>query len=921
MQRITKLGKITRFHKLGLGVVWSMTSLLSIPLLSFSAVPAMAKDGGTYAISTVNPISGPPGTVVTIAGSGIALNTTTVKFNGVSATWTGVGAPFIKAVVPVGATTGPIVISGSGGTATSLMNFTVTSSGGNTPPPPSVINPPPHINPPAGALTSHPRLWIRGNDVQRFRNWAVPNNQIWNDLQSVALLMKTHVAQGKVPQLDSGDGEISAYAYPTEEYAETFALMSLVDPSSAANRANWAQMAHDLLMVIMNNAVLGPAANQPFRTPHFATFNRSRWFGEAFPLVVDWCYQTFTAAEKATIRKVFIRWCQECQDPNVAGGGYTPSPVGVTNSTTLINSKTQVRWAGNNYWCNHARNIGMMSLALDAADDVPTVAGDPPSGYLHDYIGNAIGTWLYIRNFAENNDLRGGLSPEGTAYSESSYSAIAMLLLALHSAGYDDVATYGSGAGVANNAFWKNDVMDAYIHSLSPQTTQFASWMPPMYLPASYGDVLRYESIDMVRQFAPLAMMDIMDGNTNSARVNKIKWILNTLSPGGMSSLDSRLLSSWTNYYTMLPILYFLTYDPTVPAPVDPRASMPVDYVSQGNNRILSRTDWSTNASWFSFISTWDSIDHQWGDSNSFSFYRKGEWLSKEWSGYGKNISTPGYQNNLSLENLPSGASMPSYVFDQGNLGGQYSYVNDGDPTVVTSVQGTYAYAQGDVTKRYNTTAYQATGVLHASRSILYLKPDVVVVYDRATSKSVNKYKRFFLNFATSPVITGNVATINTTGGQKLFVSSVLPSTATLTWDMPTTTWGYNEVANNEPMKYRLKIEDTQNPQDIRFLNVLQGADGSALTPMPLQSIQSMSGSAYDGVTVGSVVVMFAKDLSQPFAGLTYTAPTGTTLNYVTGLTPGASYSVNFMTGVTGTVVTVTAGGSTVADSGGVIRF
>ena len=73
MQRITKLGKITRFHKLGLGVVWSMTSLLSIPLLSFSAVPAMAKDGGTYAISTVNPISGPPGTVVTIAGSGIAL--------------------------------------------------------------------------------------------------------------------------------------------------------------------------------------------------------------------------------------------------------------------------------------------------------------------------------------------------------------------------------------------------------------------------------------------------------------------------------------------------------------------------------------------------------------------------------------------------------------------------------------------------------------------------------------------------------------------------------------------------------------------------------------------------------------------------------------------------------------------------------
>jgi hypothetical protein len=31
---------------------------------------------------------------------------------------------------------------------------------------------------------------------------------------------------------------------PTEEYAEMFALMSLVDPN-AANRADWAKRAHD----------------------------------------------------------------------------------------------------------------------------------------------------------------------------------------------------------------------------------------------------------------------------------------------------------------------------------------------------------------------------------------------------------------------------------------------------------------------------------------------------------------------------------------------------------------------------------------------------------------------------------------------------------------------------------------------------
>jgi hypothetical protein len=297
------------------------------------------------------------------------------------------------------------------------------------------------VNPPASALTSHPRLWIRGVDLPRLRSWAVSTNPMWRDLQNVANLMKSQMIQGIVPQQDDGDGEGNAYQYPTEEYAEMFALMSLVDPN-AANRADWAGRAHDLLMFIMNDAVQGPAPNMPFRSKHFATYNRSRWYGEAFPLVVDWCYPTLTTADKATIRKVFVRWIHEDLDYNVAGLGYTPQPAGNVNSPALIASPGQVRWSANNYWCNHARNIGMMSMALDAADDVPAAAGDWPANYLRDYIGNAIGCWLYIRQHAENHDLGGGLSPEGPGYGESSLSALSMLMLALHSAGYDSAATY-----------------------------------------------------------------------------------------------------------------------------------------------------------------------------------------------------------------------------------------------------------------------------------------------------------------------------------------------------------------------------------------------------------------------------------------------------------------------------------------------
>jgi hypothetical protein len=81
-------------------------------------------------------------------------------------------------------------------------------------------------------------------DLPRLRSWAVSTNPIWQDLQSVANLMKNQMNQGLVPQKDNGDGEGNAYQYPTEEYAEMFALMSLVDPN-AANRADWAKRAHD----------------------------------------------------------------------------------------------------------------------------------------------------------------------------------------------------------------------------------------------------------------------------------------------------------------------------------------------------------------------------------------------------------------------------------------------------------------------------------------------------------------------------------------------------------------------------------------------------------------------------------------------------------------------------------------------------
>jgi IPT/TIG domain len=83
-------------------------------------------------ITSLTPNSGPVGTSVTIAGSnfGSTQGTSTVKFNGTTATiinsWT---ATSIVAVVPSGATNGNVVVT-VGGTASNGVFFTVTTSAG-----------------------------------------------------------------------------------------------------------------------------------------------------------------------------------------------------------------------------------------------------------------------------------------------------------------------------------------------------------------------------------------------------------------------------------------------------------------------------------------------------------------------------------------------------------------------------------------------------------------------------------------------------------------------------------------------------------------------------------------------------------------------------------------------------------------------
>lgn len=328
---------------------------------------------------------------------------------------------------------------------------------------------------------------------------------------------------------------------------------------------------------------------------------------------------------------------------------------------------------------------------------------------------------------------------------------------------------------------------------------------------------------------------------------------------------------------------------------------------------------WSADASWFTYNLTWDNVDHQTANGNAIEFYRKGEWLTMQRIGYDLDYATSDNLNTLAIQNDKPARDADDYRMMLWDRGSQWLYNLAGDPPPpLVSFNDQFVYAQGDATNLYNSTYELLTDVQHASRSVVWLKPDTLVVYDRAETKSSNRFKRFWLSLPANGVVSGNRTTMKTAKAQQLFVTTLLPAQATISVQAAQDEKS-GPPANNAPMTYRLKIEAAGSPNAVRFLNVLQGVDAGASAAL-VQMISSTAGTAFTGVTVANnTVVMFVNSLGQAFAGVTYTIPSGVTRQVVTGLQPVTSYNVMTQPSATGLTVMITPGNGAKTDSGGVL--
>ena len=191
--------------------------------------------------------------------------------------------------------------------------------------------------------------------------------------------------------------------------------------------------------------------------------------------------------------------------------------------------------------------------------------------------------------------------------------------------------------------------------------------------------------------------------------------------------------------------------------------------------------------------------------------------MTKEHTGYGNygsHVETAEYHNTLSVENdIPERIdpedpdAIEDYRYFLWRTGSQWLYNPAGDGIIVSySMEPDYIYALGDATELYNSEYENIHDVTHVSRSIIWLKPDRIIIYDRATTKTDGRFKRFWLQFPSLAVVNGKQSTMTTDTGQQLFITTLLPSDAVITSEQVQDLSG---MAEGESMIYRLKVESS----------------------------------------------------------------------------------------------------------------
>jgi hypothetical protein len=503
----------------------------------------------------------------------------------------------------------------------------------------------------------------------------------------------------------------------------------------------------------------------------------------------------------------------------------------------------------------------------------------------------------------------GGFPAEGTEYGALSMADFYPTLYTLYISGKLNPAT-DPQASLISSSFWDKMAI-SMVHQLYSNISTNAS---AGYV--QFGDDQQWSV--MIQQGLLLNSLEVYDAKYGSAwRKNLDKWYQYNTLLFGQNAYASRWLGLYGGGYNIFGgALYDMqimeatnntndgdfsgAYAPNpTPNQYDPRntSTLPLDFENisspGGFYRYYGRSSWNTSASQFQFGCNTPAQDHAMSVCGRFDYLRNGEPLVTALGGNlgsvaaapaPSNQGMPGYQWNPSFS--CDNASVFSLLCSQGGMlpGGWGNFSNT---VLATSSNNNYYYGATDASGAYsmNVTGERyltaSANVNLSQREVLWLKPDLIWVYDRAETASGSSFKNWNIDTQTLPVISGNVAAMTSTSGQKLYITSLLPGRSSFT-AAPHTLQGAPVAA--------LLTDTASTNNSVRMLHTLEGRSSGGATTATL--VQSSAGTSFDGGVIGATIVLFKRTLGDTFTSVTYPA-SGATTHYIAGLTPNTPYTLS----------------------------
>src|SRR5215813_9477760 len=434
--------------------------------------------------------------------------------------------------------------------------------------------------------------------------------------------------------------------------------------------------------------------------------------------------------------------------------------------------------------------------------------------------------------------LYGGFWAEGWNYGQQASRNLILSGLALETAGL---------ANITPERTWAGQVINSLISAQPSQDTVYDG-----------GDWYAYP--------APFVEKDLFyvmaAATTNSTARNYANYIIQNY-PGGQVG-------------DMQDLLY---RDPSAAASF--WGSAPLQYWNQGTGLIVARNDWNYNSTWVAFqLGNLLETDHQQDCQGQLEIQRGADGLLISANEVGENQlpSTQSSFGNLMVID-DNGVGAQTYRFNQGSWFG-----TPGCRILNYEATNGYVYAGGDYAASYGLNFTPGIGTAkQLTRQMVYLRPDSIVVHDRAVTKSTNDLKQLRWHFLNSPVFNASSNSwLATNGTSKLFGQTFSRSSLLST----------NGTVNcpDDPsgaIVYRVATWNSVKATNVTYVTALQSAPSNTVNMVATTFVRSTD-DRLEGVQMGTNVLLFGSDkVLNPFTGtLTYTVTGSSLINHLVTYLP-----------------------------------